>query len=342
MIHFYTTLESFDCHLCELVLVRLNEYNMFHNDLADATQLMKIRYTLTLATLLASLGTVHAEMLHDLSQVPGHIQDRDNQQIYAQQMNGTPLPQNGLGIPLPAGITQSQIIQLLQIDQHQQFPVLIGVKPWRQSEHSFIALVCSVSSQAEQQEQSKHDNEASCGDAVNVELAVFQQDGQALHLIGAPLTWRMSSATDKDPMLTDWDHTNLDDGPLDAVVSPTELVRLDLANYQLTPEIRAFGLRGSLSEGFAGGGKIFQTLTLFAVIDGQLQAVASLPIAFMDDLAGEWHKDGTRERDVSEGSNLILIGKPDETGFNTLKVKEKNGHGTAYVLHWDPKSKRYH
>lgn len=122
-----------------------------------------------------------------------------------------------------------------------------------------------------------------------------------------------------------------------------DLDRLDLANYHLSPTIPAFGVRYSTSVGYAGGGASHQGITLFAVIDGKLKPVLQLPLIYnYENLAGEWHKDGTRGHDIEESNGILKISNHSTAGFADIVLHyPKASDSKDKVYHWNTKLQKY-
>ncbi|NHZ80853.1 hypothetical protein F2P44_16455 [Massilia sp. CCM 8695] len=107
-------------------------------------------------------------------------------------------------------------------------------------------------------------------------------------------------------------------GSQDSDLMPEEYRRFDFAPYQITPMETAIGLRLGWHDAYAGGAAYFEALSLFRLDGGKLVNILSEPISFHKDLAGEWNKDGTRERDVSEEQNVLSVLPSKTNGYADL------------------------
>jgi hypothetical protein len=43
------------------------------------------------------------------------------------------------------------------------------------------------------------------------------------------------------------------------------------------------------------------------------------------DIAGDWHRDGTRDHDIEDGSNALSILPTSTNGFRDLQLRERGG-----------------
>lgn len=53
--------------------------------------------------------------------------------------------------------------------------------------------------------------------------------------------------------------------------------------------------------------------------------VTAQPMMFYRDIAGDWHRDGTRDHDVTEGSNALSVLSTSTDGFHDLQLRERGG-----------------
>ena len=144
----------------------------------------------------------------------------------------------------------------------------------------------------------------------------------------------------------DWQDTILGDAPDGAddagggVLTPDAITGFDLAPYVVAPGERAFGLLGEWNVGYAGGGAQYHALYLFAVEDGVVTQILATPMSFSKMLAGDWHKDGTRDHDLSEGANVLVVTTHMTDGHFDLLQKTRGG-GASRVFRWSAAAKRY-
>ncbi len=294
---------------------------------------MRLRSALLLCPLIYALhapATLADTRVQSLDQVPGAIKTQDARKLYDAQMSGAPQP-DGLGAQLPAGFTEAFLLQQLAPGQNPKRLLVAGAKAWPQRSGSFVALVC-LAATAERADRLKKfggggcDNLSRDEDKNEVWLGVFESvAGSAPKLIArteGPVTTQ-----------TDWRDTDIDlpmdldmaDAGTPRLAPPQSWKRFDLAPYKIAPDTVAFGLRAGWNEGYSGGGADFEALYLFRIDGTTLRTVFAQPMSFSKSIAGDWNPDGTREHDVSDASNslVMLPGKTD--GNFDIQLRQQGG-----------------
>jgi hypothetical protein len=141
-----------------------------------------------------------------------------------------------------------------------------------------------------------------------------------------------------------WDKTDLPGAPLatDGATPavPQEFTGFDLANYLIAPGVRAFGLRGVWQEGYSGGGASYTGLYLFVPDGNRLRLVLAAPMSVFKDIAGDWHKDGTRDHDITDVANLLVVLRHRTAGHFDLELRQRPGTARQ-VWRWDAGSRAY-
>lgn len=276
-----------------------------------------------------ALGSpVAAQTVHSLDKVPGALKTPEAKAVFAEQIQGKPAP-DGLGLRLPAALTAPQVIDLLVPDSERTPANLVGARPLPGQPDVYVAIVCAGAD--------KSCDELDAADR-RVHVGLIQAAaGAKPHLLARPVAFDGR---------VDWRDTLLGDAPdevedaKDGLLRPQEITRFDLAPYVIAPGQRAFGLVGKWSAGYAGGGADFSALYLFAVIDGKLTQVLATPMSFYKMLAGDWHKDGTRDHDVTEDANVLIVTKHVTDGHFDLLQKARLGKASR-VFKWSAKANRY-
>ena len=110
--------------------------------------------------------------------------------------------------------------------------------------------------------------------------------------------------------------------------------RLDFAAYRLNDKTDAFGLRLQNTVGYAGGGSLEEFMVLFAVIEGRLKPVLNANTFTLENIAGSWNKDGTRQHDVYTDTYILKMSPQQHNGFYDIigerkALKTVNGKSTA-------------
>ena len=294
-------------------------------------------------------------LVSSLAEVDGAIDSAEGRALYQQEMDGA-APPDGFGVRLPEGVAAEQVVHVLLPDADAALATRVGLKPMPRVAHTSIAIVCLAPSETARAQALRHDRgQGSCdpwsqGQA-RIALGVVEVDPATRQLRRlASLDW---SGPDNSPLRVTWEHSQLF-GPLginhwddaESVVAkgeswaPDHLHRFDLAPFEVADGVMAFGLRSGLQEGYSGGGASFQVLTLFAVLDGTLRPLLSQPIYHFKDIAGNWNADGTRQHELFEGENVLVVLPRVRDGFHDLRIKAKKGRWRQ-DFRWDAKAQRY-
>ena len=120
------------------------------------------------------------------------------------------------------------------------------------------------------------------------------------------------------------------------VLAPEKFDAFDLAPYRIAPDQPAFGLRGSWMEGYSGGGADFGGLCLFARDGKRLRQVSALGMSPMSTSPAIGTEDGTRDHDVTDAANVMIVSNHLSDGHFDLIVKAREGR-TA-TLRWSKAS----
>ncbi|EHD14429.1 hypothetical protein CIN_03610 [Commensalibacter intestini A911] len=121
-----------------------------------------------------------------------------------------------------------------------------------------------------------------------------------------------------------------------------DLQRLDFAHYQLNSQILAFGIRLGVNTGYSGGYVSDQVMTLFAIIEGKVCPVLKVNTYHFENIAGEWHEDGTRDHDISEKEYVLSILPHQTNGFSDIKRTQKGARNKkGKIYRWDSQKLSY-
>lgn len=287
------------------------------------------------------------KQVQSLDQLPGAFKNKEGLAKFREQMGGVALP-DGFGTALPAGMTAKTVVQLVAPGRDAALATLVGVKPWPHRANTFVAIVCLAANKSDHDQDLKYnDGKPTCAATIGggskgsdaskeVHLALLEYPANA----AAPT--RIASYGKPLDISTSWEHSNLlpptsaEDGPL----VPSDYARFDFAAYKISPTQTAFGIRVGWSEGYAGGGADFQALMLFAVDGERIVNILSEPVYFSQNLAGSWHKDGTREHTLTEGENIVSFLPKVSDGHFDLRVKARKERWSQ-VFVWNADDKRY-
>jgi hypothetical protein len=273
------------------------------------------------AGLLLLAGTASAETVHSLDQVPSRLKTPEARETFREQIVGKPAPDR-LGTHLPAALPATAIRRLLVPGDDRAAATVVGARPWRSDLD--VAIVCTGGAAPldPQAPQCSRADPGSKEPPLHIYLGVIEVKDAAPKLIAK------SGAVD---CAMRWDDSGLPRQPVaaddaqGAPIAPDSVDRFDLAPYTIAPGQTAFGLRGTWNESYSGGGASYTGLCLFAAAGAQLKEVLALPMSAYADIAGDWHKDGTRDHDITDADNVLLISKHATEGHFDLVVKNRKG-----------------
>jgi hypothetical protein len=284
--------------------------------------------------LAASLQAAHAETAHSLGQVPSLLKTPESKEVFKEQMEGKPAPDK-LGTHLSAGLNaQAVAALLLPVDgktpaaaKSPKAPLnAIGVKPLPGEPNLYVAIVCTggdIPTNAYDMKCNQFPG-GSAKSPLQAHLGVIEMKPEGTpKLVAKPIVIDGS---------VNWNDTGLPSAPeaLDDAkagdISPQQYDGFDLAAYWISKTQRAFGLRGVWFDGYSGGMGSYSALYLFAIVDGALKRVLAVPMAAYLDTAGDWNKDGTRNHDITQGANILIVSKHSTNGHFDLQLKGRTGH----------------
>ncbi len=110
--------------------------------------------------------------------------------------------------------------------------------------------------------------------------------------------------------------------------------------YRIAPDEPAFGLRGAWMESYSGGGAYYTALYLFAVGGDRLRQVFAASMSAYRDIAGDWHKDETRDHDITVSANVLVVSPRSTNGHFDLVVKSRAGSWQR-VFRWSSETGAY-
>lgn len=302
--------------------------------LARSTSLWLATFAILSQSSAAQAGPVH----HSASS-PAVPRTPEAREVFTEQMSGIPSPDD-LGSTLQPGITASAIARLI-VPTNDAGPVgMVGLKPWPARPGLFIGLACTGGNGPS---KIKVDGCSGGGPStpLHAYIALVEKDGTGrLKLATPPVAVEAS---------VDWDESLLPSSPEAAedraakdgpAPVPSAYDRLDLTPYRIAPRETAFGVRASWSDGYAGGFGWHSAILLYALVDGQLRQVLAVPTIALTFTAGEWRRDGTRDHEIQEGANVVIVTDHLTAGHADLMVRSRIT-GDRRLFRWDPSSMRY-
>lgn len=284
-----------------------------------------------------------AKVVHSLDQIPAQIHNEDGKSVFAQEMNG-----DGFGSGFwSTGTTlkPSDIIKIIAPQDINDRWSLVGMKAWPGQKDRYIVVACSTKATSD---DNTTDQPNSCENPKNkIIVAVLDYDGSGLPTLAAKpyiekmmtsdIIGRVENIKGDTFAKSAFYLKNNDD---DIVVG--NLLRLDFAHYQLNSQILAFGIRLGVSTGYSGGYVSDQSMTLFAIIEGKVCPVLKVNTYHFENIAGEWHEDGTRDHDISEKEYVLSILPHQTNGFSDIKRTQKGARNKkGKIYRWDSQKLSY-
>ncbi|CAN5177372.1 hypothetical protein BH09DEP1_BH09DEP1_4850 [soil metagenome] len=166
-------------------------------------------------------------------------------------------------------------------------------------------------------------------------LGYFENPAQifiTLFKISKPHTFEIVSQTAKPFLFTIQNPAHIDGFDLEYALD--ELLGIDGAPFKIAPNEYAFGLRLACNKGYAGGFAQFQNLILFCLKDKTITPILNIPIYSLENYAGDWNEDGTRERFVTEREWVVCITEKKHNEHFNLQIKQKKTN-KSYQLTWN-------
>lgn len=268
-----------------------------------------------------------------IDKVPGKLSTPEGRAVFDREIRGTPLP-DGFGTQLPEGFTAAMLVHQLVPEADPGALILAGAKPWPGNPDKYVALVCMADSPEQATSARKYWAGECRTESGAAWFGVFERhaggEARLLARTAEPVT-----------APTNWSDSNLD-APQDLgdAGSPGTWLRFDPASYRLNDSHATFGVRAGWSEGYAGGGASFEALYLFMQDGETLRVVFAAPMMYMKMIAGDWNKDGTRNHDVYDGSNVLVISGRATAGFKDIQLRERNGPWRR-SYRWSEKDRAY-
>lgn len=286
----------------------------------------------SVGVLLILLGSsAWADTVHSLDTVGGQVKTPEGRAFVAEQMAGKPAPDR-LGVQLSPGLSAAGIAGLLVPSGDHAAVTLTGAKPWPGHPDQYVAIVCTggVGTLDKEPRCARDDPDEAV--PLHVYLGIIEaKAGSAPRAVAAsgPVTVKI-----------DWRESGLPRMPMiaeDANGAPVPFARVqgfDLAAYTIAAGQTAIGLRVGWQESYSGGGADFTALLLFLVDGDRLKPILAVPMSAYADLAGDWHKDGTRDHEIIDAAHILTVSSTATNGHFDLVAKARAG-AWKRVIKWD-------
>ncbi|WP_298962155.1 hypothetical protein [uncultured Methylobacterium sp.] len=267
-------------------------------------------------------GSVAAVEVRSLGEARKAATTVEGSRAFSEQIMGTAVPDR-FGTTLPDGLAAGDVERLLR-PAGDTLPLnTLGVRSLAGFADTYAALLCTGGDVPRNADATRCEKETG-GAPPRVHLGILKaRPGEAPHLIAGPIemdaaiVWR-GAGLDSAP-------DDVDDAPAGASIRPARILGFDPAAYALAPGVPAFGVRGGWTYGYSGGFSSYEALYLFTLVEGRLRRVFAAPMSAFRMTAGAWNRDGTREHEVGESANLLLVLAARTRGHADLLLKSRQG-----------------
>ena len=304
---------------------------------------------------LSSYVLATPQQVSSLDQVPKLIKNKEGTAKYLEQINGDEKP-DGFGTALPSGLSAKDIVSLLAPKENLELATLVGAKAWPYRADSFVVIACFSGNKKHYDYKKKNNQQPTCNKDYDANHERYIDQAVYLgileykeNVIKPTLVASYSKPLD---IKTGWQYKKLDESTYYVPSSyisisrgknntmPEEYERFDFAPFKINETETAFGLRLGWNEGYMGGFGYFEALALFKIQGDRLINILSEPIYYFQNIAGEWHKDQTRDHIFYEGQNRLSMLPNKTEGYYNLQIKTQNSH-CKRLFKWNSKLAKY-
>lgn len=232
---------------------------------------------------------------------------------YSLAENSIKVPlHNGLGSPLPTSFTSQKVLSLIDSQLTLKEVSLIGLVDWPRHTNKYLAFICIPEKIAYFDVQKLNTLQASCmGDSkdnTSVYIALLEKQDNQLSLLAKGKFKELQPAS-----------ISLQDRFYWFIWR-----KFDLAAYKLNEQEEAFGIRVVWGAPYAGGSESIEALYLFKIEGPTINRVFAEFIGQQEDIAGDWHDDGTREHFQTDTIKILQVLPSKTNGHYDLLMKDKD------------------
>ena len=277
--------------------------------------------------LFIGIATADSVTIKSLDKIDSVVKYSEGKALLDNQLHGKK-SKSSFGTELPSWITSEALSKLVAPNESISCNTLLGLKSWRKKENTYVAIGCYADGKIDE----KYKPYCGSYDKNNfVYLSVLEHKNSTTKLLSSIANIKIQ---------TSWKNSQLQSGIEDFREDPQQYIKFDFAPYKVTKNSYAFGLRIGWGENYSGGGADFEALVLVVQEGKKLVVVFSEPMYAFSDIAGEWHEDGTREHDIDEEKNIVIVQKKMTNGYYNLKVKSLDSKFSKIFV-FDKKKNRY-
>ncbi|MDR3352062.1 MAG: hypothetical protein LBO00_03445 [Zoogloeaceae bacterium] len=259
----------------------------------------------------ATLGaeTKHTRNLREADAAIAHSEGRE---AFDEQMKGIPR-KSGFGA-LPEGLERDLLLRWIAPHHDPALLHFAGARSWGGKDR-YVVAACFAMNKKVLDDARKYDNDTVCRVSLDLHLGVFDfANGKFVPIA------KSDDISDMEFMIS----------VLGEESTRLDYHKFDLANYRLNEKEKAFGVRGGHDIGYSGGGAYCEFLVLFRIVGDQLVRVFGAEMYTFQDIAGDWHKDGTRDHDIYENKSTLRVLKTKTNGFFDWELRTSDGDNARY------------
>lgn len=291
--------------------------------------------------LLACAHPAASVTVHSLDRIGPKLATKQSRAFVAEQLQGAPAPDR-LGAHLPAGMRAATVATLLLPAGAHGTETFVGVKPWTGLRNRYVAIACTGGAGPLYPGQPQC---ARAGGANSAPLRVYLgvialRNGVPVAIArGGPFDaatrWR-DSGLPREPMAAEDDAGK----PTGLPIRPDSIVGFDFIPRSIGTDVSTFGVVTGWMESYSGGGAYFTGLNLFAIDGHRVRQIFVAPISAFSDVAGDWHKDGTRDHTITDAANTLSVSAHRSNRYDDLIVTSANGCWER-VYRWSMSARAY-
>ncbi len=291
--------------------------------------------------LLACAHPASPVTVHSLDGIGPKLATKQSRAFVAEQLQGVPAPDR-LGAHMPAGIRAMTVAALILPAGARGPATFVGVKPWTGHPNRYIAILCAGGAgplYPGQPQCARADDANSAPLRVYLGVIALRNGVPVLIARGGPFDAAMrwsDSGLPREPMAAEDDAGK----PTGQPVRPERIVGFDLTPRRIRTGVSTFGVVTAWTESYSGGGAYFTGLNLFAIDGHRVRQIFAAPISAFSDVAGDWHKDQTRDHTITDAANTLAVSARGRSGYNDLIVKSADGCWER-VYRWSTSARAY-
>lgn len=270
------------------------------------------KYSLVIVILLFIATSILAKDVKTFEESQRVIESAEGKAAFAREIGG----KNNLdfGEKLPPGVTDDELSQLVFKKSYSQITKNakcefegLAAHSWPGRPELYVGIGAT-----------NYCNASPSDDHAKIYITVFK--------INKPHDFEIVARNEKQFIF------DYKDDALEETNAFDELVRLDHATFRIAPNKYAFGVRIANNHGYSDGFAHNQNLVLFTLNGKTITSVLNQPIYILEDLAGDWNSDGTRQHSVDEQEWMVdIIPKLHNQHFDVVMKQSRGGRKVSHL-----------